>query len=800
MKKIISLICSFMVMLTALTFPVQAESSSSLKEKIQIKLVQTKLETVPATGGGIEVNGALILNFKATDPIVPSIDLTKIEATTKGITLDTGTTLDTRISNTEMTTNNGKDIEIPFKADIDAYRNQSIKLYFKHADDPSVTFQDSKFFSLGDYVKSVGPGDVTVNNFPSSKNVLVGDTLSVTADLVNLGTADAQDVVVTLQDASGAIYASQSISNLQAKETIKLSLDATGFHSAKKYSLFFKVKYLDSASVTQTNQSSTFTVNAINENTSSLLLRVQKIDIPTQIHLNSPTTLSLFLTNSSKNDFTNVEAFLYDSKGNEVDSKYIGTISSNTSNGYDFTFTPTKSGSQSYSFKVIYKDASLNQKTLTYNIKLTVLTDGTDGDASAGYLKIQKIYVPSSAIKDSETTVDVYITNPTAVSIKGAEAFLYNSKGELLDSMYISSIEANTSQPYSFNYIFPTAGSHSLIAKVVYKNSSNKTITISKSITVNIKSESGSDEPAELKIQKINNPNIFYANTLTEVSYVLVNAGKGDAYNVEIYVVDAFGNELAREYVGHISSSSKQELTFQLKLTDIGDGEADFYVYYQNGDDTSNEISRRFTYRVMQYRANIMDVYGYEYMEVGFPATIEFAVLNSGNETMYNCNAYLLDADGNEYGNLYIGTIEPGKKMERQKFKNVSMFMEGSVPLTILVQYENRDMQVFDLTTEIIAQVFMPYYPEPEFPGGEFPDFPEEEPEAQGFPWWGIVLIVCGVLAAGAVVTVIVVRKKKKIKDDDDDMEYYYTRPMPSMNLQQNPITEEQVNTHTESN
>ena len=51
--------------------------------------------------------------------------------------------------------------------------------------------------------------------------------------------------------------------------------------------------------------------------------------------------------------------------------------------------------------------------------------------------------------------------------------------------------------------------------------------------------------------------------------------------------------------MGHISSSSKQELTFQLKLTDIGDGEADFYVYYQNGDDTSNEISRRFTYRVM---------------------------------------------------------------------------------------------------------------------------------------------------------------------------------------------------------
>lgn len=258
MKKIISLICSFMVMLTALTFPVQAESSSSLKEKIQIKLVQTKLETVPATGGGIEVNGALILNFKATDPIVPSIDLTKIEATTKGITLDTGTTLPTTISNTEMTTNNGKDIEIRFKADIDAYRNQSIKLYFE-AEDHSVAFQDSKFFSLGDYVKSVGPGDVTVNNFPSSKNVLVGDTLSVTADLVNLGTADAQDVVVTLQDASGAIYASQSISNLQAKETIKLSLDATGFHSAKKYSLFFKVKYLDSASVTQTNQSSTFT-------------------------------------------------------------------------------------------------------------------------------------------------------------------------------------------------------------------------------------------------------------------------------------------------------------------------------------------------------------------------------------------------------------------------------------------------------------------------------------------------------------------------------------------------------------
>lgn len=464
-----------------------------------------------------------------------------------------------------------------------------------------------------------------------------------------------------------------------------------------------------------------------------------------------------------------------DAGGKQLARKYIGGVEENSSVKNAEIKIPglNAEGTQTITVYLDYvnskKRASSTNKSAGITVKAVV--------ESNGKLKIQNVTPPIKAGIDSYSKVFFTVTNPTADAVKGAEAFLYDDNDNVVSSLYVNLVEANSSMPLELE--FPVTGKPgSRVYRLTVTD--NRELTITSSFSFSAVSEEELDEqekPANLKIQAVNAPSKIYAGVKTAVPFTLVNAGKGSAYNVEIYVNDANGVEIARKYIGLIPASGTYEGEFKLKFDENDVYNLTFYAVCESASGAIQRVSEAFEQRVVAYRASIEDVTGYEWIYNGM-GTIEFAVLNAGTDIMYNVNAELADTNGNVFGKTYVGTIAAGEKKERVRFRNVFIDSMGgdTMPLVINVTYENADMQEFPLSYSMTGtfyndnmggMVTEPYYGDPVIMEGEEPK--------KGLP---LIFIIAGgaVVLAGVVVVIVVVTKKKKKRSDDDDIDYFLSQ------------------------
>ncbi|MCL2693660.1 MAG: hypothetical protein FWE60_00980, partial [Oscillospiraceae bacterium] len=398
----------------------------------------------------------------------------------------------------------------------------------------------------------------------------------------------------------------------------------------------------------------------------------------------------------------------------------------------------------------------------------------------SGQLRIQNITPPVEELILTPSFVEFWLTNPTRTPILGAEAFLYNDRGTQLSSIYISGVGENSSDRFELPFITGrTAGVYSYTLEIKYRDADGKPNEITRTFSVNVVTEKTDVEegerPARIIIQRINNPAIMYLGVNTRVPYTIVNAGKGGAYNVEVYVVDAEGNELAREYVGNIPPAGSSVEEVEIKFDIESEHELTMYAIYENFNESRNQVTRSFTQRVIAYRASVTDVAGFEWLEVGMQTNIEFSILNNGSEVLRNTTAVLSDSEGNRYGELFIGTIEPGTIKERLRFRNIMFWEAGGLDLMITVTYENESMQTFSFETNFSTMVSEPWTPDfGDDWGDSWPedDWGMEVDGEGGEAWWVLWLILGGLAVAGVVVLVVFVKKGAR-KRENDEMENF---------------------------
>lgn len=610
-----------------------------------------------------------------------------------------------------------------------------------------------------------------LRNLTYSSSVVTGTSASFAFDLINKSGEEFTNTQVYLYK-NDTLLQTAYIGVVNAQTQTSSTLAHT-FKTAGSSGYRLEIRYENTAEKTmklsQTLELSVSEAEAI---------EIGSIAYPGKITTKNDTLFTFNLINKNDIDFKNAEARIL-KNGKELANSYIGKVEAQSQPEASVSCVFEEAGSAEYVLRISYTDAlgktqSVEQK-LTLNVE-ALYEEGED----TGALKIQSIIPPVEVAPKSQSAVDFALTNPTNASITGAEAFLYDESGRELNSIYISEVAANTSTTYSMKFTTPDSeGAASYQLRVTYTDTDGQSCVVSKSFGVNVASSSasGDGKPAELKIQKLNNPAAMYTNVSTKVSFVLVNAGKGAAYNTEVYVLDENGEEIAREYIGNIPAAESTESFYTVKYTLSGSYGATFHVEYENYDDSVGSISRAYTQQVSDYRASITDITGYEWMEVGYQFNIEFSVLNNGSETLQNANAILTDGQGNKISEVYIGNIDPSTKKERQRFRNISMYEPGAVDFTITVSYENSDMQLFEFSNVVSGNVNEAWVPDYGDGGGDWgivDEFPVEGEEGGSLAWWAIALIAGGGALIVAIVIVIVVKKKKKKnKSEDDDIDYF---------------------------
>ncbi|MDR1754935.1 MAG: hypothetical protein LBR74_08575 [Eubacterium sp.] len=521
----------------------------------------------------------------------------------------------------------------------------------------------------------------------------------------------------------------------------------------------------------QTRRQFSLTVNPGGE------LSIINIIIPDDIALGKVANISFDIINKNTAEFSSAEAFIQEN-GATLQRKYIGKVEAQSNQSVIISNVFSKEGN--YDIVLTATDKNGVLKRLERNINISPILD--ENTSGAAILKIQSIIPPIEVKIKTAAEAKISLTNPSSQVINGAEMSLFNAAGKELDSIYISVLEPNTMSAHVLNFNSGSnEGAASYRVRLQYKNSAGKTESVIKNFTVSVveSTEETETEPADVKIQKIEAPLTAYTNVRTKIPYTLINAGKGTAKNVEIYVVNnSSGEELAREYVGNIAPfASTTDLSYYTKSVLVGEVSATLYATFENYDGSVGGISKIYNQNVIDYRASITDISGTEWLMAGMPATIEFAVQNNGTEKLLNTQAYLTGSDGSSYGEFFIGTVEPGTKLERQKFKDVIFPTEGDISLIIRVTYENEDMQVFGFKSEKTALVQPVDDGSMQMPID--PGMPVDEPATDesssegGLKWWVWALIGVGAaIIVFAVIIIAVNRKKKKAVEDDEDIKF----------------------------
>lgn len=658
------------------------------------------------------------------------------------------------------------------------------------------TIQNNLALKISDLPKETDnskDGSVFIKNISFPQNdIVAGKEITTTADIINNYSIDITDVSVTLTDTSsdktiinkyiGTVPAASS-----AAVELPFSLSEKGSHSIE-----IAVNYKNNN--TEKTEKSTFVVSIVG----STPLKISGLAYEKTAHTDELQTLTFELINTGDESFLDAQAYIYNGE-KQISSAYIGTSNAHEKTDGTITYTLSKAASEKLTLKVQYTNTAGKKLVASKDFDVKVIAASENNDA--GSLKIQSITAPASIPVDELTQIPFAVTNPTKTAITGAEITLYDMAGNTVDSLFISQMDPCTSVSYNFNVLASGAGTETYTAKLVYENNDKEKHTDSKSFTLKIttreEAEEEAEKPSDMRIAKVKNPSQIYTGSNTEIPYTIINSGKGSAYNVEVYLTDSQGNELAREYIGNITASTKYEDNVKIKINEEGEQELTFNVYSENADGTSNTISKAFSQKIAAYRASILDVTGLEYIFEGSQSNVSFSVQNSGTVNMLNAEATLTDSNGQSYGSAFIGTIEANSRKEKIKFKNV-MFNDTSLSeLTITVTYENEDADVFSFSNSTAVTVNAMDNGGDYYPGGDViiddgmnTDVPTDENgeiigyddlgnpiyAESGLPVWAIVLIAVGGAAVVAVVVIIIVKKKKKAKSDDDDMDYYYAQ------------------------
>lgn len=635
-------------------------------------------------------------------------------------------------------------------------------------------------------------GSVSVQNITFPQNdIIAGTSVTASAEIVNSNSGSITNVSAVLTDTTtNEVVANKYIGTITGSSSSKAEF-AFALKDEGTHSLELAVKY--TLGTAEKTVKSAFLINIV----SSTPLTISNLTYEKTAHQDELQTLTFALINTGNESFLDAQAYIYNGDA-LISNAYLGTSNAHEKLDGTITYSLSKAETAKLTLKVKYTN-TVGDK-LYVNKKFEVKVIASEENNDAGSLKIQSITAPASIAIDSVTQIPFYITNPTKTAITGAEITLYDSANNVVDSLFISQADPCTSNSYNFNVLASKEGAETYTAKLVYEDKDKKKITETKSFTVKVMSKDQQGEeaekPADMRISKINNPTQLYTGANTEIPYTIVNSGKGSAYNVEVYLTDADGSELAREYIGNVAASTKYEDKVKIKINEVGEQELTFGVYFENADGTNSSITKSFSQKIATYRAAITDVSGLEYIYEGSQSNVTFSLLNSGSVNMLNAEAALTDANGVSYGTSFIGTIEANTKKEKIKFKNV-MFSDTSLTsLTITVTYENEDADVF--TVESIENVTVTpmdnsdnYYPDDgnivypddgmdgDMNGGEIVGYDENGNPiyaSSGLPVWAIVLIAVGGAAVVAIVVIVIVKKKKKAKLDDDDMDYFYAQ------------------------
>jgi hypothetical protein len=466
----------------------------------------------------------------------------------------------------------------------------------------------------------------------------------------------------------------------------------------------------------------------------------------------------------------------------QLTRRFIGTIEAGVMSDNTLRIPGIDTvGNQTLTVMLTYRDRSGADMATSKSITARVLEPNGE---QAGMLRIQNISAPIRTEVDTHANVSFTLTNPTPIAITGAEAFLYDDSGTLLTSVYIVASNANSTDTISLS--FPVTGrtglrSYSLV--INYKNAENASKTISGdfSITVLHAGEASADErPSSLRIQRINAPAQMFTGVRTNIPFTLVNAGRGMAYNVEVYILNEFGEEIAREYVGAIPAMGSIDGNIPLRFNQPDTYNLTFIAVSENSDETLSQISRNFEQRAVDYRVTITDLGGHDWIWNNM-TTIEFGVINGGSEIMLNTTAQLINIEnGTVFAETYIGTINPGEKKERVRFRDVYIWDDGMgfMEMAISLTYENAEMQEFPVSHPFFANFYSDGgWDDPWVgPPGDWDEPWEFEEEDGGSVWLVVLIVSISVLVIGGTVTIIVVSKKRKVRDEDDDIDYFLSQ------------------------
>jgi hypothetical protein len=429
-------------------------------------------------------------------------------------------------------------------------------------------------------------------------------------------------------------------------------------------------------------------------------------------------------------------------------------------------------GNYNLTLRLIYTD----KNGMSHTVNSRSITVRVLPQAAGDSFRIQRISAPLQVELDSRANISVNLTNSTSSKVTGVNVYVYEGNNEL-DSVFISEIPANSSFPVPLDFhVTGRAGLRTFTVTISYKES-DVLITDTFSLTAVSDDFSSSDErPSGLRIQRIDVPSQIFTSAERNIEFTLVNAGRGTAYNVEVFVIDELGNEIAREWVGNITAGmSTFNTSFPLRFNESGFYNLTFYASAENADETFSQISRSFEIQVSDYRINFTDMGGHEWVENNM-INMEFAVVNGGDQIMSFVSAQLVDVHGNVWGERYIGTLTPGAKSDRVRFRDVYVNDGGTgfMQLGIRLTYENDKMQEFSVLHEWDAHFWSSN-------GGDW--FP---PPDDGWDWeedddneaslWAVVIAVCAFLISGAVVLVIVLSKRKKVRGEDDDIDYFLSQ------------------------
>lgn len=789
-KRLVSIILSVLFALNFIV-PISADTEPVLS-------LTNPFVTIPDSN----VNMAYTLNVSNSGSAIESNSLSVTYSSIDGITLT-----DAASFSSSMTT--GKDYSMNFTLDkakigVGTYSIPlTLNYMFKGENKTKVV---TIYLSVLDNSSTSLLGNrILIKNICTPLSVATGETADISFDVINEG-SDVSSVTIYIKDSSSKVIASKYISTLASGDTKSFTFSTI----APSYTQTMRacVDYTYNSTSYSKSENFTFNIKSGDTNLEPIKsnLSVKNIVCPANVVIGDTNTLSFNIINNNASSFVSAEVTLME--GNvHYGYAFIGDIAANSSTPATLTFKCLNNKTYSFIASITYKDA--NNKSYTLPFSLNVTASSQTLGAETGSVKIQHVSSLIYSTKDVANTVTVNITNPTSTDVTGAEAYLYDENGNLIDSVFVSTLTANTQTPAEMSYTPTTDGKHTYKVIIYYLDSAKKKQTLSSTFTTTVKAEGAATEdgkPSNMKIATISNPSRIYTNVKTAVPYVIVNGGKGAAYNVEVYVTDSNGNELSRDYIGTVDASAKFEGETKIKFDASGEYELVLNVYYENFDDSKGAVTKSFTQSVADYRVTVGELSGYEWLVENEQATLTFSVQNLGALDLLNATANLVDQNGNTLGSCFIGVVSANSKSENLKFKKL-FFTQDTTELSIQLSYENEGGEIFSAMSETPFYVTVMSYDDVYGGGGmDVPDYGMDEDGNQilgfddagnaiigyddmgnpilsgqsasegGFPVWAWILIGVGAAVVVAVVVIVIVKKKKKKSDDNDDMEYFYAQ------------------------